>query len=448
METGETLKKRAKKQIPVNIRNIGLYILVFALVLFSLYLIMVLFATIPNRAIQRNMTSSARYELTADRYEIPENGSFRQVEDHYADQIWLNIAWQMGTGNPFVSVLDTGYYDGGSFGTAAGLHQAVTRGHTANESYTRYWHGSAACLRFLHLGMDIQGIKIMGLLCVLLFIFQTIRLLFREGHGDLGMCLLASLLAVQIWQARLSFEYLPCFLICFGLCPAFLKLEKRGDTPLALLSVAAGTMTAFFDFLTVETVTILVPLILVTAARSMDRRLISKRDTARMLLRCLLCWGLAYAGAFAVKWIAAALISGNTHITAAFASLGERIDGTVLINGVKKKPGMLLGIAANMSVLFGGTDRTSYGKIISGALLCTVALSALVYEYRTRKTACRGTGFILTLGALVLLRYGVLANHSYLHAFFTYRALVSLILAILTATMLNLRPKRKKRRRL
>lgn len=77
-----------------------------------------------------------------------------------------------------------------------------------------------------------------------------------------------------------------------------------------------------------------------------------------------------------------------------------------------------------------------------------MALSALVYEYRTRETACRGTGFILSLGMLVLLRYGVLANHSYLHAFFTYRALLSLILAILTAAMLNLRPKRKKRRRL
>lgn len=226
---------------------------------------MALFATIPNHAIQKNMTRSARYELTADRYEIPENGNFRQVEDHYADQIWLNIAWQMGAGNPFASVLDTGYYDGGRFGTAAGLHQAVTRGQTANESYTRYWHGSAACLRLFHLVMDIQGIKIMGLLCVLVLIFATLRLLFREGHGDLGMCLLASLVAIQIWQVRLSFEYLPCFLICFGLCPAFLKLEKRGDTPLALLSVASGTMTAFFDFLTVETITILVPLILVTA---------------------------------------------------------------------------------------------------------------------------------------------------------------------------------------
>lgn len=425
----------------------GLCFCVFALLLLALYLLMVLSAAIPNGALQKNMKESALYQLTAERYEIPENGKFRQIADNYADQIWLNIAWQMGSGNPFVSSLNTGYYDGGNFGVAVGLHQAVTKGLEANRSYTRYWHGSAAMLRFAHLVTDIQGAKFLGMLCILLLIFQTLRILFREGHGDLGMCLLASLLAIQPWQLRLSFEYLPCFLLCFLLCPGFLKLEKRGDTPLLLLSTASGVLTAFFDFLTVETLPILVPLILVVAVRSLDRRLVSKKGTALLLLQCLLCWGFAYAGAFVVKWMAAARVAGTGQLFTVLDSVEARMGGTVLVNGVERRPGPLLSIGANFSVLFGATDRTSYPLVILCLILCGLFLVILVRDLRTRRRISRGTGFILALGALVLLRFGVLSNHSYLHAFFTYRAFLSTILAVLTALMMNLRPQKQKRRR-
>ena len=58
---------------------------------------------------------------------------------------------------------------------------------------------------------------------------------------------------------------------------------------------------------------------------------------------------------------------------------------------------------------------------------------------------------ILLLGALVPLRYLVLNNHSYMHVFFTYRAMASAILAMLAALWLQIRPdragkERKKRR--
>lgn len=444
IEAGEHLIQRIMKCERIKYGKAVIHVCVFAALLLCLYLLTVLLAAIPNQAIKKNMTASAMYELTVDRYEIPENGSFQMVADNYADQIWLNIAWQMGNGNSFVAALDTGYYDGGNFGVAAGLHQAVTRGKTANQSYTRYWHGSAAFLRLLHLWTDVQGIKTAGLVCLLILVFATVWMLFRQRHGTVALCLLASLLAVQIWQVRLSVEYLPSVLVCFGLCPAFLKLEKNGDFPLELLSVAAGVLTAFFDFLTVETVTVLAPLILVVAVRSMDGRLGRSRDTAMLLLRCLLCWALAYGGTFAVKWICASRIIGDNHISSAISSAGKRLDGTVLVSGVETKPGVLLSIGANLSVLFGGTDRTSSGRILFGLFLFASALCGLCYVCHTRKTVAGGTGFILILGALVFVRYGLLANHSYLHAFFTYRALLSTILAVLVALVLNICPVKKK----
>ena len=254
-------------------RHIIEYTVVFTGLLFALYLMMALFATLPNAAIQNNMRSSAKYFINADSYAFSEDGLFRNITDNYADQIWTNIGWHMGYGNPFVSVLDTKYYDSDQHDTAVGLHLAVTQEQEANVKYSRYWHGTASVIRFLHLFTNIRGIKRIGMLCLVLLIVKTLRVLCRSGYWDLSLCLLVSLFGIQIGNLRLSAEYLPSFLVCFGLCPAFLRAEKKGDFHLNTVAIVSGTLTAFFDFLTTETVAILIPLILIVAVRSKERRL-------------------------------------------------------------------------------------------------------------------------------------------------------------------------------
>ena len=86
------------------------------------------------------------------------------------------------------------------------------------------------------------------------------------------MLLVCALSAVQFWNIRLCMEYQPVFLVTFLLCPLYLAAERRSIS-LTLLSAAGGCMAAFFDFLTAETVTLLLPLILVTAVRAKEKRL-------------------------------------------------------------------------------------------------------------------------------------------------------------------------------
>ena len=418
------------------------YIAVFGVLLLLLYLLLAFTAAIPNSAILKKMHKSAYYYSNENSYVFSEDGRHQNITDNLADQMWLNIGWHMGTGNPFVSALDTRYYDGELYGPAVGLYMSVTRGHEANTGYTRYWHGTAGLIRLLHLFTDIHGVKTVGMLCLVLLLGRTLWVLVRAGHWDLGLCLLLSLFLVQFWNLRLSVEYQPCFLICFGLCPAFLRMERRGDFYLNILGILSGTLTAFFDFLTTETVTILIPLILVIAIRSREYRLGSPRKTFRMLLRCGLCWALAYLGAFVVKWCAVSLITGQNHFAAAMNSAGQRIGGVVTDGGTNKMPGMLMSIGSNLSVLFEGT-RTEYRMVISN-LVVIVLLTIIVYRiYQVRQKLRPGTLFILMLGGVVLLRYSILANHSYMHSFFTYRALASTIFAALVALLINLQPRKR-----
>jgi drug/metabolite transporter (DMT)-like permease len=255
--------------------------------------------------------------------------------------------------------------------------------------------------------------------------------------------MLLSLYFVQVWNLRLSVEYLPCFLICFGLCPAFLRLERRGDFSLNVLSIIAGTLTASFDFLTTETVTILLPLILVIAIRSAERRLGSPRRVMKTLAGCILCWAAAYLGAFTVKWLAVSLVTGENYLLTALSAAEKRIGGTVS-GAIPQKTNLFMALGANFSVLFEGSSRIEVGRVLAYLAILAVVILVIVRLYRFRSKTYPGTGFLLLLGSLVFLRYSVLANHSYMHAFFTYRAMCTTILAILCAMVINLRPGKKK----
>lgn len=424
-----------------------LYGAVFSGLLLLLYLLLVFSAAIPNSAILKQMVKSAVYISNEKPYVFSEDGQFQNITDNLADQMWLNIGWHMGSGSPFLSVLDTQYYDDLERGPHMGLFLSVTRGYEANTDYTRYWHGTAGLIRILHQFTDLHGIKIIGMLCLVLLILRTLHVLIAEGHWDLGLCLLTSLLWVQVWNLRLSVEYLPCFLICFALCPAFLRLERRGDFFLNLLAVISGTLTAFFDFLTTETVTILLPLILVIAIRSRECRLGSPQKVVKMLLSCGICWVLAYLGTFVVKWAAVSLATGENHFLAAMKSVDQRVSGVVKEGDFNRAPGMLMAIAANLTVLFEGTSRIEYRQVLVYLMAIAIMIAVVYRLYRVQQKLRPGTFFILMLGALVLLRFGFLANHSYLHSFFTYRALVSTILAVLSALAINLRPVKKGRGR-
>jgi hypothetical protein len=165
-----------RRHIMKRYRQYIFYLAVFAALASALYLLMVFSAAIPNTAIKKNMHSSAKLYMDSDRYAFSEDGFLKNVTDNHADQMWLNIGWNMGSGEPFRSALDTRYYDGEDFGTTAGLYLTVTRGKAANADYTRYWHGTAGLMRILHLFTNIGVIKGLCFFCLRVFLLLRLNL--------------------------------------------------------------------------------------------------------------------------------------------------------------------------------------------------------------------------------------------------------------------------------
>ncbi len=419
---------------------------VFAVVLFLLWLLLFLSALIPNDAIRDNMEKSALAYKERSAFEFTSGDKLNSVADHYADSIWLNVSWNMGKSNPLDSSIRTNYYDGEELGENAGLYLSVTQGAEPNTDYTRYWHGTAMFIRLGHLFTDVEGVKLIGFVAFLLLVGLSLFLLARKKHWDLAVMLALSLAAVKIWNIRLSMEYQPAFILAFVLIPLFLLLERRGNQWLTVLSVVSGTAVAFFDFLTTETVTILLPLAIVVAVRAKEGRLGGLKENLLLLLKCGICWALAYGGAFIVKWLIASLVTDASAVETALSSAMERMGNKVEMYADKPKT-IFSSLAANLSMLFGSEIRVDAGRTAFGIVFTILILLSVWYLFRGKQKKPAAALLLLGLGFLVLIRCLALNNHSYLHCFFTYRALATMVFALLSAMWLNIELPQKKGRR-
>ena len=418
-------------------------IAVFAAVLLALWAALVAAAAIPNERIYDNMYESALF--FKDHAPYVNESQLRLVQDNYADVILLNVTWNMGS-NPFVSTLNSAYYDGDDGTTDNGENwgfYCTLAGTPPNKDYSRYWHGMAALIRPFMLFTDIDGIKLIGTITAFVLLAVNTALLIIKRQYFAAGALVAALMCVHVWNIGISLEYQPAVLVTLALLPLYILFEKN-DGALSILAVISGVMIAFFDFLTCETLTILIPLIIVFIMRKQDNRLPGFRGCFMLTMKCGTAWFLSYSGAYIVKWSAASLVTGENKFAAALTSVEERLIGEA--EELAPVAQFFLAPLANISTLFGGYDRVSWGNIAVGLIISAVVLGSVFYLFRSSEKYDRSFSLMmLILGALPFVRFFVLNNHSYLHEFFTYRALASTILALFAMLWYSLefRPKKK-----
>lgn len=420
------------------LRSTALHLGVFAGLLAAFWVLMLVSCSIPNSILQNNFESSAEMYKQSSPYQFSDSGKWHSITDNYADAILLGVSWHMGDGNPILATVNTRYNDGGDYGENYGLYLSVNELADSNTDYTRYWHGSAIFVRLLHLFTDVNGIKLIGFAMVVIFALLTVAVLIKYRHADIALMLMLSLICVHFWNLRLSLEYQPAFILTLLLCPMYLNLERKSDTALTLLSVAGGVSVAFFDFLTTETATLLLPLILVTAVRAKEGRLGSFNHSLMLILKCCIAWCGAYAAVFIVKWALASAVTGDSIADLALGSAAKRIVGEIP-EAEGKMNSVFDALFANITTLLGGTERVQMNYVIIGTVLFSAILASLWYLLRAKEQKPEGSAILAILSLAAPLRYILLANHSYLHEFFTYRALISTILALLLMLLINIK---------
>ena len=422
-----------------NIQNLTTYIIYLGALIFLLTCVMLATAYIPQDAIQKHMEESAG--ILAERpttWQILPGINSSKVHP-YADMLTLNIAYHLGddiaphnfdrafdqfrftNAEKLKAVMWAKYY-GTPKDTDESIklfQQSVDNRLHANKEYLRYWHGSAGIIRFM---------------------LAFLLLLLIKGHYVLeAISLIISLVMVSIWFVPICLEYYWCFFVMLIASIISVKIAQTGAwekaTPLFFFT---GIFIAYLDFLTTETITLVIPLLLMVSIRWRNKQSVVNSDAegdiqgltmfVKMIASSCFSWLAGFSLMWLSKWILASLILQENVMPYVTAHIEERIGGDP--NGKSQLAYAVGAIGRNLRCLL-PFDYGRFGYFILGLMVGIVITLIAVRRIKLNKTANRQllAGYFV-IGCIPMVRYLVLHNHAWYHRSFTYRALAGSILAL------------------
>lgn len=419
-------------------KNIIKYTLIFIITVFILFSALVLTSKIPKSAIIKNLEESAIYYKSKMGIQSKKSILGYELLHYYADSMLLNITNYIDEDNPIKSSMEAKYYKVFIIDTNIDFVNSITQKQEPNKQYIRYWHGSLAILRPLMTILNIEQVyNLNKLVFSVLFILLTVLLI--KKYKVLALVFVLSSIMTTLFVTPYCIEYIWTVLIMLIVSIISIIIEKKGNNNLYVLYFITGIITCFLDFLSTETLTILVPIIFVTLIRYKENRLTNFKDGFKFIIISGMVWFISYALMWFAKWILASIILDMN----AFDYVKEAAMFRIGWN-IKDKPNLDIYLTAlNNNIrkiyLF---KNIPISVMILGiiALISTLKLvNRIIIKKKEKMKNDFCIKFLLLIVAIIpYIRFCVLANHSTNHSFFTYRAQLPSLIAIIFIVIYSL----------
>ena len=402
------------------------YVIAFISVLCILFSLLVSAALVPKDKVQANYKESAEFMT-----ERPTSYYFHTFIhgsklDYYADCITLSIGYNLDNKEPLTSSMWCSYYGANSNMMNEYFKESVETGIEPNQEYLRYWHGSAAMMRILHQIFSVRQIYILHVVLMIVLAALLLIILFRRGFKAEAAAFILAMVIVGVWYVPLCLEYTYSFLCMLVASIVGLRLAlKEKYSWIGPFFLITGMVTVYFDFLTTETLPLLVPLLLIL-------RVCKKQSKEKWLLATKSCvaWLIGYLGMWAMKWGLASMILGIDVMPYVTGHIAERIGGKVV--GYYMTGNFYLDtLLKNIQRLF-PYEYGLYGAVLVMLFAVVIFVIPAARGRLTVRQEINGSNILLYAGIALVpyIRYLVLHNHSYVHYFFTYRAQGVTVIAI------------------
>lgn len=410
------------------VKKILKYVLVFVVSVVVLFLVMVGSEFISQDAMREQVKSSIDFLCEKDCVYSYWRGMPAGNMDGYADSVSLGIAWQSDSEHPFESAMWCSYYVDRFYFTRYhhanyDLRRAFVQQKEGNNEYLRYWHGNVPVIRLFHLFTDIRGMYIiLGIIMTGLFLTLLI-LLWKAGLRGVAIGFIISGFMVSIWFVPFILEYVWTFLVALTACIIALIWGKNGRWDrTGTLFLVTGIVTNYLDFLTTETITFLLPLLILIALKSKSGE---KAPVVPVIRDCVL-WGIGYLGMWIMKWAIASIILGEDVMPYVVKNIELRLGTSHLVGG---------NIFSTLGRNLLGLIPTTFGRIgIVVTIFLFLAWLCVLFVYKRNDVRKDYVIVYVVLGLVPFIRYIVMTEHSYVHFTFTYRALMATILAMCLIT--------------
>ena len=426
-------------------------------------------ALIPQNALQKNMEKSSDYYNNHQMFDHVTDYMFLSRQDNYADCILTNIIYHIDQNNLAESILSASYYNPEDEGVQTSFAYAVGSKVEPNVDYSRYWHGSMVLLRPLFIIFDIAGVRmVLGILILIMTVWFEV-LLFKNHYSVFGVCYGIGLILVSVWMCAFCVEYAMPFVVMSVELPVLFALLTRAyekkdvqndkvkrdehklgnqkadehksdnfkpEVILWAVLACAGIVTAFMDFLTTETITFTMAYVLYLIVKNRHSQMGTVKEELIYLVKSGIVWLVSYGLMIALKWVLALIVLGKDAFFNALSQAALRISGDATLGNVtgaevvsdyERISGALW---RNIGCIYPFKSTMSYGTAMIFIFLVGLVVFSIWYLFREKAKSCINKVLVM-VSLIPVLRFLVLNNHSYIHFFFTYRALlVSVVVMI------------------
>lgn len=358
---------------------------------------------IPSNSIEKNIALSLKTLQSEGTYPSVGLPHRKIVLDNFTDTLMLNTAYSVDSRKPFESVVTNKRYSfGDGINQALSLEKGISKETNVMVGYERYWHGYLIYARPLLTVFSHTGIRIFLSALSIATLLAFLYLSWRKLSFSFAVILILSLTFVDFFFLGKSLQFLPVFII--GFCSAlYILLNHDKKLNLTLVFFIVGGLTAYFDLLTAPLVALSIPL--VTTIEH------SKAKIAQIIKLCFF-WSVGYVSLWASKWLLAALTYSPNAIQSALDQILNRTITKADVNFSHFNT-----IKLNVFQLIGYDSYSKKTLLILFLLFCIFILVFRKTNIKTLKDA--SVWFFIAL--IPYIWFFAVANHSYLHVWYTYR---------------------------
>ena len=381
-------------------------IIFFTSVFFSLILFffsaMVLVHCIPKSAIKENAEESLQHLVSEGAYPIPYDGASQL--DNFTDKLMVGMNTEdIQTEDPlYLAMFNPTFLKG--------------------ENYSRYWHGYQVFLRPMLVLFSIVQIRQIMTLLFFSLICLNFLMLWKKLTFLHSFAFLVTMICLSITVVGVSLQFFSVFAIMlfFNLYLfAFTDISKAKYISVAFMAV--GMITNFLDLLTAPLLTLGVPLIIYIA-------LLYKTGETRWLegfkkiIFSSVAWVMGYGLCWVSKWALASIVLKQNIFSDAFHQILFRTNGNeeYAISRIN---------AVYVNILRLLSENGTFLIVMAAVIV----LAVLMIIFKAKRSDYKTATLFVVIALFPVIWYFVLANHSSIHSWFTFRAAGIGVFAMLTA---------------
>ncbi|MFA6868653.1 MAG: hypothetical protein WCQ79_05295 [Bacteroidales bacterium] len=381
----------------------------FAIVLFSLIgiyvLVSVLSCIIPNHKINENIERSAKRLKNQGDYPFAIIPKKAYQMDNFTDALILNQIHCIDNQHPYKSFVLPGHLVKWELSKSECLIYRIESLKEPNSFYPRYWHGSTFLFRPLFLIGDFGKVRwILYAITTSLLLFLAI-VLSRKTNIVKTLAMMGGLLFANMYVTQFSIQFAPVLILSL-LASVLVCYHYQNKQYLLMLFFVIGSLTAYVDLLTTPLLTLGIPLTVLFMIYEHQKQELSLIKGLKQITLNSLLWGVAYGFTWMSKWIIATLTTNRNVIEDAIQTFLFRINPKAYIEKTFTR----------WDAIVGNADMLQWVYI--NIVIC-VLLVFVVFFFR--KEGWRHFVFFMLIAILPYVWFFVVANHSYLHYWFTYR---------------------------